>query len=116
MVCRPQDAQMQNTKAQYLIPYIQFGELGKAIRSNEECVVLIDEIDKADIDFPNDLLRELEEKKITVEELDKNELKEPHAKGHEKTYQTRHPPIIIITSNDEKELPDVFLVAASFTT
>ena len=109
MVRRLQDAQMRNTKAQHLIPYIHFGQLGEAIRSNEECVVLIDEIDKADIDFPNDLLRELEEKKITIEELDENELKELHAAGHEKTYQTSHPPIIIITNNDEKELPDAFL-------
>jgi MoxR-like ATPase len=109
MVRRLQDAQMRNIKAQHLIPYIHFGELGKAIRSNEECVVLIDEIDKADIDFPNDLLRELEEKKMSVEELDEDELKEPHAEGHQKTYQTSHPPIIIITSNDEKELPDAFL-------
>ena len=109
MVRRLQDAQMRNTKAQHLIPYIHFGQLGEAIRSNEECVVLIDEIDKADIDFPNDLLRELDEKKITIEELDENELKEPHAQGHKKTYQTQHPPIIIISSNDEKELPDAFL-------
>lgn len=109
MVRRLQDAQMHNTKAQHLIPYIHFGQLGEAIRSNEECVVLIDEIDKADIDFPNDLLRELDEKKMTVEELDQNELKEPHAKGHQKTYETMHSPIVIITSNDEKELPDAFL-------
>jgi MoxR-like ATPase len=109
MVRRLQDAQMHNTRAQHLIPYINFGQLGEAIRSNEECVVLIDEIDKADIDFPNDLLRELDEKKLTIEELDEKELVEPHAKDHEKTYQTQHPPIIIITSNDEKELPDAFL-------
>lgn len=109
MVRRLQDAQMRDTKAQHLIPYIQFGQLGEALRSGEECVVLIDEIDKADIDFPNDLLRELEEKRMTVEELDEEELKLPHAAGHEKTYQTSHPPVIIITSNDERELPDAFL-------
>jgi len=109
MVRRLQDAQMRKTKAQYLIPYIHFGQLGEAIRNNKECVLLIDEIDKADIDFPNDLLRELDEKKITIEELDESELKKPHAKGYKKTYATKHPPIIIITSNDEKELPDAFL-------
>jgi MoxR-like ATPase len=110
MVRRLQDAQLRDAKAQRLVPYIRFGQLGDAIRRNEESVVLIDEIDKADIDFPNDLLRELDEKKLTIEELDEKELAEPdHADGFQKTYSTTHPPIIVITSNDEKELPDAFL-------
>lgn len=69
MVRRLQDAQRQDPKAQYIEPYIQFGELAKAFLSDTEAVVLIDEIDKADLDFPNDLLRELEEKKFTISEL-----------------------------------------------
>jgi MoxR-like ATPase len=110
MVRRLQDAQLRNLKAQRLVPYIRFGQLGEAIRRNEESVVLIDEIDKADIDFPNDLLRELDEKKVTIEELAEDELtQEDLAAGMQKTYGTMHPPIIIITSNDEKELPDAFL-------
>jgi MoxR-like ATPase len=110
MVRRLQDAQLRDSKAQRLVPYIRFGQLGEAIRRNTESVVLIDEIDKADIDFPNDLLRELDEKKLTIEELDEDELTpQDRANGFQKTYETEHPPIIIITSNDEKELPDAFL-------
>jgi MoxR-like ATPase len=59
-------------------------------------VVLIDEIDKADIDFPNDLLRELDEQKFTIEET-----------GEE--VKANYPPIVFVTSNDEKDLPDAFL-------
>ena len=59
-------------------------------------MVLIDEIDKADIDFPNDLLRELDEQQFTIEE-----------KGEE--VKSNHSPIVIVTSNDEKDLPDAFL-------
>ncbi len=110
MVRRLQDAHMQNAKAQRIIPYIRFGPLGDALRSGTETVVLIDEIDKADIDFPNDLLRELDEKKFTIEELDPAELRaEEIEDGYRKTYETAQPPIIVITSNDEKELPDAFL-------
>jgi MoxR-like ATPase len=60
-------------------------------------VVLIDEIDKADIDFPNDLLLELDECRFFVEEMDNQEIR------------AKEPPIIFITSNDEKDLPDAFL-------
>lgn len=110
MVRRLQDANMKNPKAQKLIHYLQFGPLGKALASAAESVVLIDEIDKADIDFPNDLLREIEEKKFTIEELDEAELqRDDIAKGYRKTYAAEYAPIIIITSNDEKELPDAFL-------
>ncbi|WP_414584882.1 AAA family ATPase [Scytonema sp. PCC 10023] len=110
VVRRLQDAQMQNSKAQKLTPYIRFGPLGEALRSKNECVLLIDEIDKADIDFPNDLLRELDEKKFTIEELDESELSDDDRKaGYQKTYLAERSPIIVITSNDEKELPDAFL-------
>ncbi|KAB8321215.1 MoxR family ATPase [Tolypothrix campylonemoides VB511288] len=112
VVRRLQDAQMQNPKAQKLTPYIRFGPLGEALRSKNECVLLIDEIDKADIDFPNDLLRELDEKKFTIEELDERELRVyDRNAGYQKTYeaQYQYSPIIVITSNDEKELPDAFL-------
>jgi MoxR-like ATPase len=110
MVRRLQDAQARTSRAKTLVPYISFGPLGKAIRSNTESVVLIDEIDKADIDFPNDLLRELEEKKFTIEEIDESDITSAdRAKGYKKTYEAKELPIIIITSNDEKELPDAFL-------
>ncbi len=110
VVRRLQDAQMQNSKAQKLTPYIRFGPLGEALRSKNECVLLIDEIDKADIDFPNDLLRELDEKKFTIEELDESELSDDDCKaGYQKTYLAERSPIIVITSKDEKELPDAFL-------
>jgi len=103
---RLQDAQSQNPKAQSLVPYLRFGPLGEALRSGEPSVVLIDEIDKADIDFPNDLLRELDRMEFSIEELD-----EQDARDHQmqKTYQAAIAPVVIITSNDEKELPDAFL-------
>jgi MoxR-like ATPase len=76
--------------------YIKMGVLGEAFRSEKRAVVLIDEIDKADIDFPNDLLLELDEQRFKIEET-----------GEEVT--ARQPPLFIITSNDEKDLPDAFL-------
>ena len=76
--------------------YINFGPLGKAFASQHRTVVLIDEIDKADIDFPNDLLRELDEGRFTVEET-----------GEE--IVANAPPIVFVTSNNEKDLPDAFL-------
>ena len=76
--------------------YIKMGPLGRALKNQQHTVVLIDEIDKADIDFPNDLLRELDERKFTIEET-----------GEEITAQ--NPPIVFVTSNDEKDLPDAFL-------
>lgn len=76
--------------------YIQMGPLGRAFQKNERCVVLIDEIDKADIDFPNDLLLELDQRFFTVAETGE-------------TIRANAPPIVFITSNDEKELPDAFL-------
>ena len=76
--------------------YIKMGVLGQAFQADEQVVLLIDEIDKADIEFPNDLLRELDEMAFTVTELDE-------------TISARNRPITIITSNAEKELPTAFL-------
>ena len=76
--------------------YIHMGPLGRAFQSDDRVVVLIDEIDKADIEFPNDLLNELDRMRFTVAET-----------GDE--VATRHRPVVIITSNAEKELPDAFL-------
>ncbi|MFQ5478689.1 MAG: AAA family ATPase [Candidatus Binatia bacterium] len=76
--------------------YIKYGPLGRAFASSERCVLLIDEIDKADLEFPNDLLRELDEMRFTVLET-----------GDE--IAARERPVVIITSNNEKELPDAFL-------
>jgi MoxR-like ATPase len=76
--------------------YIKLGKLGEAFASPEQVVVLIDEIDKADIEFPNDLLNELDEMSFYIMETDE-------------TIEARHRPITVITSNAEKELPDAFL-------
>ena len=76
--------------------YIKLGKLGEAFNSDKQVVLLIDEIDKADLEFPNDLLWELDKMEFYI-----NETKE--------TIKTKHRPIVIITSNAEKELPDAFL-------
>ena len=76
--------------------YIKWGPLGRAFQSKQQTVLLIDEIDKADIDFPNDLLLELDELRFVVDELDQE-------------IEAAFPPIVFITSNDEKDLPDAFL-------
>ncbi len=76
--------------------YIKMGPLGRAFQSPERVIVLIDEIDKADIEFPNDLLRELDEMSFYIPETNQ-------------TIVAKHRPIILITSNAEKELPDAFL-------
>ncbi len=76
--------------------YIKLGKLGEAFTSEKQVVLLIDEIDKADLEFPNDLLWELDKMEFYI-----NETKE--------TIRTKHRPIVIITSNAEKELPDAFL-------
>ncbi|MGK7916922.1 MAG: AAA family ATPase [Prochloraceae cyanobacterium] len=76
--------------------YIRWGHIGRAFQNNQQTVVLIDEIDKADIDFPNDLLLELDESRFLVEET-------------ENIVQAKAKPIVFITSNDEKDLPDAFL-------
>jgi len=76
--------------------YIKHGKLGQAFTSPKRVVLLIDEIDKADIEFPNDLLTELDEMKFYIPET-------------AETISANHRPVIIITSNAEKELPDAFL-------
>ena len=76
--------------------YIKLGKLGQSFASSERVVLLIDEIDKADIEFPNDLLNELDEMDFYIPET-------------EETVSAIHRPITIITSNAEKELPDAFL-------
>jgi MoxR-like ATPase len=76
--------------------YIRLGPLGKAFDNDIRTVVLIDEIDKADIDFPNDLLLELDEQRFIIEESGE-------------VIEAKQAPIVFITSNDEKDLPDAFL-------
>jgi MoxR-like ATPase len=81
--------------------YVRWGPLGRAFQNTQRTIVLIDEIDKADIDFPNDLLLELDEQRFFVEELE--------IAGSMQEIRSMSPPIVIITSNDEKDLPDAFL-------
>jgi len=76
--------------------YIKLGPLGRAFDSSERAVLLIDEIDKADLEFPNDLLNELDEMTFLIHETGK-------------VVTAKHRPVVIITSNNEKELPDAFL-------
>src|SRR4051794_18663375 len=76
--------------------YIKLGPLGRTFSAAERHVLLIDEVDKADLEFPNDLLRELDEMRFTIIET-----------GEEIT--AKHRPVVVITSNKEKELPDAFL-------
>jgi len=101
-VGRLHDAQLtrfdeeQGSKVKQISEYIRMGPLGCAFQNSQRTVVLIDEIDKADIDFPNDLLQALDERRFTIQET-----------GEE--IKAKQPPIILITSNDEKDLPDAFL-------
>lgn len=76
--------------------YIKYGPIGEAFRADERVVLLIDEVDKADLEFPNDLLHELDRMRFSVIET-----------GDE--VAAKHRPVVIITSNNEKELPDAFL-------
>ncbi len=76
--------------------YIKLGKLGEAFSSDEQVILLIDEIDKADLEFPNDLLWELDRMEFYIHET-------------KETVKAKHRPIVIITSNAEKELPDAFL-------
>ncbi len=95
-VARLRDSQLGDDKVKSIDNYIVAGKLWEAFESEEQPVLLIDEIDKADIEFPNDLLQELDRMEFFVYET-------------RKTIKARHRPIIIITSNNEKELPDAFL-------
>ncbi|MDE2304977.1 MAG: MoxR family ATPase [Gammaproteobacteria bacterium] len=95
-VSRLRDSQLGDQRVRDIRNYIVKGQLWEAFESEVQPVVLIDEIDKADIEFPNDLLRELDRMEFHVYET-------------RETVHARHRPIIVITSNNEKELPDAFL-------
>lgn len=95
-VQRLYDSQFGEGNVSDIKQYIKLGKLGEAFTSEKQVVLLIDEIDKADLEFPNDLLWELDKMEFYI-----NETKE--------TIKTKHRPIVIITSNAEKELPDAFL-------
>ncbi len=95
-VSRLRDSQLGDPRVADISNYIRRGTLWEAFASPEPAVLLIDEIDKADIEFPNDLLRELDRMEFTVYETGE-------------TIAARHRPLVIITSNNEKELPDAFL-------
>lgn len=95
-VSRLRDSQLGDEKVRDISNYIVKGVLWQAFESEQPVVVLIDEIDKADIEFPNDLLRELDRMEFHVYET-------------RQTIRARHRPLIIITSNNEKDLPDAFL-------
>lgn len=90
------DRGLDSARINDLANYIKKGKLWEAFESEEQAVLLIDEIDKADIEFPNDLLQELDRMEFYCYEL-------------QRTISARHRPIVIITSNNEKELPDAFL-------
>ena len=95
-VSRLRDSQLGDEKVQDVRNYIRKGKLWQAFEADEKLVLLIDEIDKADIEFPNDLLQELDKMEFHVYETDE-------------LIKARQRPIVIITSNNEKELPDAFL-------
>jgi MoxR-like ATPase len=95
-VSRLRDSQLGDGKVEDIGQYIKRGKLWEAFTADEQVVLLIDEVDKADIEFPNDLLVELDRMEFFVYETGE-------------TIKAKHRPIIIITSNNEKELPDAFL-------
>ena len=95
-VSRLRDGQLGDERVHDIANYIVRGKMWEAFEADHQTVVLIDEIDKADIEFPNDLLLELDRMQFFVYET-------------RKTVVARHRPIVVITSNNEKELPDAFL-------
>ena len=95
-VSRLRDSQLGDERVHDVANYIRKGKLWQAFEADGKSVLLIDEVDKADIEFPNDLLQELDRMEFFVYETGQ-------------TVQARHRPIVIITSNNEKELPDAFL-------
>jgi MoxR-like ATPase len=95
-VQRLNDSRFGGSDVSDIKQYIKLGKLGQAFVSPEQVVLLIDEIDKADLEFPNDLLNELEEMSFYIPETNE-------------TITANHRPIVVITSNAEKELPDAFL-------
>ncbi len=90
------DGQFGENDVHDIAQYIKLGKLGEAFASEEQVILLIDEIDKADLEFPNDLLWELDQMEFYIHET-------------KETIRARQRPIVIITSNAEKELPDAFL-------
>ena len=95
-VSRLRDSQLGDPKVKDIANYIVKGTLWQAFTADKPVVLLIDEVDKADIEFPNDLLRELDRMEFYVYET-------------RELVKARHRPIVFITSNNEKELPDAFL-------
>ncbi|MEM1266099.1 MAG: MoxR family ATPase [Pseudomonadota bacterium] len=95
-VSRLRDSQLGDPRVSSVENYIRRGMLWEAFAAETKVVLLIDEIDKADIEFPNDLLQELDRMEFVVRETGE-------------TVRARHRPIVVITSNNEKELPDAFL-------
>ncbi|MEO1687193.1 MAG: MoxR family ATPase [Pseudomonadota bacterium] len=95
-VSRLRDSQLGDARVKDIGNYIKRGKLWEAFEADGKVVLLIDEVDKADIEFPNDLLQELDRMEFFVYETGA-------------TVKARHRPIVIITSNNEKELPDAFL-------
>ena len=95
-VSRLRDSQLGDDRVHDIRNYIKRGMLWEAFTCDRQAVLLIDEVDKADIEFPNDLLRELDRMEFYVYET-------------QETISARHRPVVIITSNNEKELPDAFL-------
>ena len=95
-VSRLRDSQLGDARVNDVANYIRKGKLWQAFAADKRVVLLIDEIDKADIEFPNDLLQELDRMEFYVYETGE-------------TIRARHRPVVIITSNNEKELPDAFL-------
>ena len=95
-VTRLRDSQLGDERVKDISNYIEKGKLWEAFVSEERAVLIIDEIDKADIEFPNDLLQEIDRMEFYVYET-------------KETVKAIHRPIVIITSNNEKELPDAFL-------
>jgi len=95
-VSRLRDSQLGNKKIENISLYIKKGKIWKSFESKEKTVLLIDEIDKADIEFPNDLLQELDKMEFYVYETGE-------------VVKSNNRPIVIITSNNEKELPEAFL-------
>ena len=95
-VSRLRDSQLGDERVHDVGNYIKRGKLWEAFAADTRVVLLIDEIDKADIEFPNDLLQELDRMEFHVYETGE-------------TVRARHRPVVIITSNNEKELPDAFL-------
>ena len=96
VVQRLYDSQMGVGGVDNLEKYVKLGKLGEAFSSEEQVILLIDEIDKADLEFPNDLLWELDQMEFYIPETGR-------------TVKAKQRPIVIITSNAEKELPDAFL-------